>query len=319
MATLPKAVQQQLAQAEAVQAQLVAEQTPVIVTDASQLEPAAPEPAPAPPAPPTPPAPADTTDWKNKALTLEGMLRSQVPELKTQLTIAQSQVAQYAAQLEEARRLAARAPDPEPAKPTVDPRDVEQFGTDMMDMVQRYVTGAVDAIRKEVAALTTSVESRVQALEQSVNGVSQKAEASLQTQFWATLEKLVPDYEQLNELDAWKAWLQERDPLTGVERQQALIHAQRANDAVRVAEIFKVFKQTLPPSPAAELASQVSPGTGGAAPAVAAPAAPQLISEKFIHSFYRDVQRGKYVGREAEAARIEQQITQAAAQGRIVR
>lgn len=320
MATkLPKAVQQQLEQAEAVQAQISNQEAVTIVTDASQLvDPTPPEPAPAPAPVAPPPPPADTTDWRNKALTLEGMLRTEVPNLRTQLASSQSQVAQLMAQVELLKQNAPR-PGAEPAKPTVDPRDVEQFGSDMMDMVQRYVTGAVENIKAEVARMTVSVETRVATLEQAVKGVSHKAEASLETQFWTLLRELVPDYEAINERADWLAWLKERDQLTGVERQQALAVAQNAFDAPRVAAIFKLFKQTLPPPPSAALASQVSPGTGGAAPAVAAPATPQLISEKFINDFYRDVQRGKYVGREAEASRIENLIHQAAMQGRVVK
>lgn len=321
MAKLPKAVQQQLEQAEAVQAQLANQEQVAVVTDASQLvAPPTPEPqAPAPVAPP--PAPVDTTNWEAKAKTLEGMLRTEVPNLRTQLLASQSQVAQLMGQVETLKsQLSTRPADPEPApKPTVDPRDIEQFGSDMMDMVQRYVTGAVAGIKADVAKMTGTIESRVASLEQAVKGVSQKAEASLDSQFWTLLKELVPDYEDVNERTEWLAWLKEVDPLTGVERQHALAHAQKSLDARRVAAIFNLFKKELPPPPAAALASQVSPGTGGAAPAVATPSAPQLISEKFINDFYRDVQKGKYVGREAEAQRIEHLIHQAASQGRIVK
>lgn len=323
MATrLPKAAQQQLEQAEAIQAQLAGQENVTVVTDASQLiePPAPPVSAPA-PVPAPPPPPVDTTDWKNKAMTLEGMLRTEVPTLRTQLASSQSQVAQLLGQVEAMKaQLNARPADQDQAKkPAVDPRDVEQFGTEMMDMVQRYVTSAVAAMQAEVAKMTTTVESRVVSLEQAVKGVGQKAEESLETQFWTLLKELVPDYAEVNEKPEWTAWLKELDPLTGLERQAALTHAQNRLDARRVAAIFNVFKKTLPPPPSAALSSQVSPSTGGAAPAVATPSAPQLISEKFINEFYRDVQRGKYVGREAEAQRIENLIHQAASQGRVVK
>jgi hypothetical protein len=44
----------------------------------------------------------------------------------------------------------------------------------------------------------------------------------------------------------------------------------------------------------------------------------QMVSSKFIQNFYADVMRGKYKGREADQARIESQINQAAAEGRVV-
>ena len=320
---LPKNVQRQLEQADAVQAQLVAQaERPDVVTDASQLvvptDPPAepPPPAPVPPPAPTAPPPQDTTDWKNKALTLEGMLRTQVPELKTRTITLESQNAQLLAQVE-ALRAAARPP--EPPKATVDPRDVEAFGEAMMDMVQRYVTGAVTDVESKVAGMTGVLENRVKALEGAVQTVGQRTDDTLETQFWSQLQRLVPDYAAIDDSPGWHAWLAEVDVLTGVQRQVALNAAQQARNADRVAAIFTLYTKSLPPPPAAALASQVSPAQGGAGAAPSAAPTAQLISEKFINDFYRDMQRGKYQGREAEAKRIEAVIHQAAAEGRVVR
>jgi hypothetical protein len=306
-----------------VQAQLAAAAAPEIVTDASQLVVAAPveppPPAPVPPPPtPAPTPPQDTTDWKNKALTLEGMLRAQVPELKTRNTLLESQIAQLQAQVEAMKTAAARPPEP-PPKATVDPRDVEAFGESMMDMVQRYVTGAVADAEAKMAGMSGSIEARLQALENMVNTVGQRTDDTLETQFWSHLQRLVPEYESINDSQGWQAWLSEVDTLTGVQRQVALSAAQKARNAERVAAIFNLYLKSLPPSPAAALASQVSPSPGGAGAAPVAAPARQLISEKFINDFYRDMQRGKYVGREAEAQQIEAAIHQAAAEGRVVR
>lgn len=324
--SLPKKIQQELERADALQAQLAAAaEQPQIVTDASQLvAPAAPAPveppppAPVPPAPTEPPPPQDKTDWRNKALTLEGMLRTQVPELKTRNTVLESQIAQLQAQVEALKSANTRPPEP-PPKATVDPRDVEAFGESMMDMVQRYVTGAVAAAEAKMTSLSGSIESRLQALEGMVHTVGQKTDDTLETQFWSQLQRLVPEYQSINDSPGWQAWLAEVDTLTGVQRQVALSAAQKARNAERVAAIFDLYLKSIPPSPAAALASQVSPAPGGAGAAPAAAPARQLISEKFINDFYRDMQRGKYQGREAEASQIEAAIHQAAAEGRVVR
>lgn len=314
---LPKAVQRQLEQAEAVQAQIAQAETPDVVTDAAQLAPPPPPPAaaPTPVEPPPPVAPEDKTDWKNKALTLEGMLRSQVPELKTRNTVLEGQLAQLQAELVSLK--SAKTAEP-PAKPTVDPKDIEQFGSDMMDMVQRYVTNTVTAMEAKLSGVAT-LEQRVRALEGSVQRVGERTDESLEAQFWTLLRNLVPDLDEVNSSEGWLAWLSQTDKLTGMQRQAALDAARKALNAERVAAIFDLYKQSLPPKAKAALASQVSPGTGGAGAAPVASAKPQLISEKFIHEFYRDQQRGKYVGREAEAAQIEAAIHQAAAEGRVVR
>jgi hypothetical protein len=42
------------------------------------------------------------------------------------------------------------------------------------------------------------------------------------------------------------------------------------------------------------------------------------MSQKAVQTFYNDLAKGRYRGREAEAERIENEINQAAAEGRIV-
>lgn len=310
MTALPKSVQRQLEQADAIQAQLA--QPPAateVISDASQVLATPPEP-PAPVAPEPPPKPVDSVDWKNKALTLEGMLRTQGSELKAQNTILLGQVSQLQRTVEGLQQAAAKPV--EPPKATPDPKDVEQFGSEMMDMVQRYVSGAVNDLKR-------FVEERVQRVEGVVQTVGQKADDTREATFWASLEQQVPRYREINASDSWMAWLAEVDELTGVPRQAALKAAQNALDAVRVAKIFKLYEKTLPPAPSSALASQVSPGTGGsAAPPAAAQPAP-IVTEKAINDFYQDVRRGKYKGRDDEVARIEAFFHQAAAEGRVVR
>jgi hypothetical protein len=103
----------------------------------------------------------------------------------------------------------------------------------------------------------------------------------------------------------------------GATRQAALDAAYQALDAQRAANVFMAFKATLPATrPAGSLANQVAPN-GAAAAAPVAAGAKQLISSKFVEKFYNDLAKGKYSGRDAEAARIEGEINAAAAEGRI--
>ena len=48
-----------------------------------------------------------------------------------------------------------------------------------------------------------------------------------------------------------------------------------------------------------------------------AQAAPKVVSAKFVEKFYNDMAKGRYVGREDEAAHIEAEIQTAAAAGLI--
>lgn len=312
MAT-PKAVQRQLEQAEALQAQVeAANQQVEVVTDATQL--VQPPPPPAPPAqapaPVTAP-PAETVDWKARYQSLQGMYNSEVPKLHAQTKVFESQVAALS---EQVRALtAATAQKQAEQKPAVDPRDVEQFGESMMEMVQRYMNGAMT----NVSGALSAIDNRVKALEGQVQGVSKRTEDTLEAQFWTTLAGLVPDYEKVNASEGWLAWLSGVDRLTGRPRQELLSYAQKSLDAKRVAEFFDAYKTSIPPAPSAALNSQVSPSSGGASESPIALKPQQVITQSFIDKFYRDQIRGVFKGREAEAAQIEAAINQAAAEGRI--
>lgn len=318
MAT-PKTVQRQLEAAEAIQASIVQQaNTPTeVVSDISQLEQApAPAPTVAPPAPTPAPAPAD--DWQHKFKTLQGMYNAEVPQLRGQLKTYESQVTALTEQVRALTAAMAKAPPKEePKGPTVDPRDASQFGEDLVEMVNRYVTQALGAMRSEFGQYASELDGRVAKLEQIVTGVSSKTAHSLEQMFYGELAKAHPDWEQVNESDAWRSWLTVRDDVTGISGQEALDDAYAKLDHRRVIAIFTKFKASQPKPQT--LDSQLAPSTvpaGASVPTGAQP--PKLISQKAVQAFYNDLAKGRYKGREAEAQRLEAEINQAAREGRIV-
>jgi hypothetical protein len=141
---------------------------------------------------------------------------------------------------------------------------------------------------------------------------------TLEQQFYAALKGLVPDWEQVNTNDNWLQWLAETDPVYGMPRQAALDNGRKNLDVQRVANVFNAFKAAHPVKQQDSLASQVAPTTV-ASPAPVTPVATQkpILAAKFIEKFYSDQAKGRYVGREAEMNRLEAEINQAAAEGRI--
>lgn len=311
---IPKNVERQLAEAEALhQAALQATPgpDPTVITDASQLTQAAPPPV-APPAPPTPPAPPapPAVDWEQRFKTVQGMYNAEVPSLKAQNRTMESDLTALKEQVRVLTQAAQAAKPPE--RTPVDPKDIESFGTEMIEMVHRQAQAAHKALRDEFSA-------RINALEEAVTGVSKKTTTTIENQFYASLRQMVPDWQQINADERWLAWLSEVDPTFGLPRQAALDHAHQTSDAGRVAALFNQFKAAHTPPKQESLESQVAPvSTGSAAPPAAAPAAKPRLSQKFVQQFYTDLARDRYKGREAEAARIEQEINLAAAEGRIV-
>jgi hypothetical protein len=318
----PKIVQRHLAQAEALAAaqheaiQAAAPQN--VVTDASQLladPPPAPQPAPAPTSTPTP-APEPSENWEQKYRSVAGRMATELPPLRAQLKTYESELVALREQVSALSKAAQQQPKQQPK--TIDPRDVEAFGQDMIDMVQRYAQQTFQALSDEFGSRAATLEGRVERLEGTVQGVSTKTEETMEKQFYTTLTKAVPDWREINESDAWLAWLTEVDPIYGFPRQDALNHAHGKWDVDRVAATFNQFKQSRPAKPSQALASQQAPSSTGAGNVTVQVVEPkQILSAKFVNKFYADQFKGRYRGREDEAARIEAQINQAAAEGRI--
>jgi hypothetical protein len=315
---IPKAIQRDLARAEALQQSLSSPQdSPAFAPESAPGELfSAPEPAPAAPVyAPAPVAPQDSTNWEQKFRTVQGILNAEVPPLRAENKALVGRLAQLEDQMravsDNVRKTAEQSKAVE-----VDPRDSTAFGDDLMEMVQRYVTRALEAMRSEFTQHVGSFEQRVGALESQLTGVSRKAETSLEQAFYADLERAVPDWQAINSSERWLAWLGTKDPVYQLARQAALDSAHQRMDAQHVASIFKEFKGAVPPRES--LNDQRNPATVSAGAALpAATGAKPIIRQSEIQAFYTDLARGRYRGREAEASRIEESINLAASEGRV--
>ena len=314
---LPKAIRAQLEQVEALEASM---QAP------------APEPAPA-PAPaiqePTPaaetqvgtsaPAPAPATDtaeldkWRQKASTLDGMLRHDMPRLRDQVSQQNQTIRDLERRLSDATAaLEKRANEAN----DLGKKDIEAFGSELIEMVQRQSEGIV---RQAVSRQLTDVLNRLGALEGALTGVSKDVAVSAEKLFYRALDSGVPNWREVNSDPRFHAWLADADPVYGVARQAALDQAQQAWNGEQAVNVFKAFIATLPAprEPARELQQQVVPSRTGGEPAVAAQPAVEIVSASDVEKFYNDLRRGRYVGREAEAATLEAKFDKALSEGRM--
>jgi hypothetical protein len=318
---LPKSVQRQLDQANQAEAAIALEMqnAPQVLTDPSQLAAPANDPVSAPPQPAEPvqaPATADDPNsptWQQRFKSLQGMFAQKTGELQAQSKVYESQMASLQTQLAALQQAKMQEPSP---KKDADPKDIENFGSDMIEMVQRYAERMFQSVATQLDTKVAAMDSRIGALEQQVTGVSNRTEITLEQQFYASLGGLVPDWEKINKDQRWLEWLAEVDPVYGAQRQAALDLARTNLDAQRVANVFNAFKAAHPVKVQDSLANQVAPN-GAATVAPTAAAQRPILSAKLIEKFYSEVAKGRYVGREAEAARTEAEINQAAAEGRI--
>lgn len=251
-------------------------------------------------------------DWEQKFKTLTGIHRS------FERRVAEAEAIAKQANEDRQRLLSlleqAKAEKPAAAEETTfDPKDAEVFGADLVDMVQRVAKAAF-------ATSASDVIKRLDAVEQRLSATASATSKTAEEVFYDRLRSLVPDYEAVNADEGFLAWLAEEDPVYGMPRQAALTRAANDLDVGRVAKVFTTYKNSVSqpaPAPSARLETQLAPPTAASA-APRQPTQKSFITTAEVQSFYRDVQSGRYVGREKEALAREAAINAALAEGRIV-
>lgn len=304
--SVPKSVQRdadrvaQIEQAMAAQAAPVEVAAPEPPEPQQELSPPVVEPPAPPPQPPEP-------DYKQKYLSLQGIFNKEVPALQSKLRDALDRIQQLE-----------KPPETKPDRPQADPKDVQEFGADLVDMVGRVA-------ERMFGSMAKAFDERLKQLEAKLNSTGQAVTQTAEQAFFTALERAVPEWETINADQRFLDWLQETDPLTGEPRQAMLSKAHAALDARRAAAFFQVWKAenappvaAAPPAPPARpLKSQVTPSTTPASPPPAQPAKP-VITQAHIQRVYNDYAQGKYRGRQADFEAAEREINLALTEGRIV-
>lgn len=221
---------------------------------------------------------------------------------------------------------------PPPPAPTATPsklitsEEEEQFGTEMLDVMGRR---AREIVSPEVAELKATVAR----LESMLNGNVQQTKRTAQQTMHAELTKQVPNWQEINQLNEFKAWLALPDPYSGATRHSMLLSAYAENDTPRVLAFFKGFVSELAattpaddplPTPAAPqqppkpgLENLAAPGRARTPAQTNAPAEKQIITPDDVNAFYAAKRRGEYAGREEEFNALEQELFKAQREGRV--
>lgn len=322
MSALPSQVQQQSDEADRLEAEYLAAtgQPPVAEQEQPNTEPqeAAPqseirqEPQDVPAA-----DDSNSESWQKRYLTLQGMFNAEVPRLNGRIKDLEGQLQSAIEQFREART---QPEKPKEVEPLITDKDEQAFGSDLLDVVKRQAQEVIRAERGQFQQVIEDLRAENAKLNQQLGNVSERQGANDRRAYLATLEQSVPGFEQINVDPRFIEWLAERDPMTGLSRKAYLEDAFGAFDTERTAAIFnswpgaKAFQGR--PSPKADLAKQVAPTATRAATTPSAPN-DRVWSMTEIDTFYRDVSRGVYRGRDADAQRIETEIDLAVTQGRV--
>jgi archaellum component FlaC len=315
--SLPTRVQAQLDEADRLEA-LLTQQTPTddsqAQTDTAQEQPA---PVPVQPEPAATPAEPSEETWQKRYKTLQGKFNAEVPRFSQQIRELNQQLAEAQAKIAEL----AKAPAPVAKGPSlVTDKDIEAFGGDLVDLVKRQAQEVAEQLAE--TRLASLAEENKQ-LRKTLDTVADRQVVTDREKYFTQLGSLVADYEELNVDEGFLAWLAEADPMSGMARQEFLNTAFNSFDVVRTANLFNAYKGTLAPQAAVArttnrtLERQVTPGTSKVNGPTEAQPDTRIWKQSEIAQFYADITKGLYKGRDADQARIEAQIDQAVADGRV--
>ena len=248
------------------------------------------------PKPKFPDADPNDPSWEQKYKVIANKYSAEVPRYAAEVRSLKEELASLKA------RLDSQAQTPSPASQRVKPEEVEEYGEKFYDFVKRAASEVVP-------------DTNVNELKQSVEEVRKEQTALARKRFFDELGGLSPEWQTLNEDKGFLEFLSELDPYTGAQRQQLFDDAYGQLDAWRVANFFNAYsagqtKEAPPQKPSLE--NQVTPKTSGRS---APPQGKKIYTTGEIARFYDDMRRGRFTA--DEAARIEQDIFAAKAEGRL--
>lgn len=313
---LPEQVRRGLAEAEAAEAALAAP------PEAPTPEPPAPEP----PAPTPEPAPAPEP-WEARYRSLQGMYDQDVVAVRRANQDLEREVDNLKRQLAE-KPTPAPSPEPKPeVKLTgVTQKDVEAFGDDLIDVIQRAANEIADRQTASLRAEVEALKATTSTVSDTVKTVATAQADDGKAKFFQGLTEKVPDWQTINADPRFHDWCRAIHPLTGEPRQQLIEAAAASLNVDRAAALFETYKHdagikapepTPEPTPRAELESQIAPGTTRTPTTQAPVSTDKVWTSEEISTFYADCTKGLYRGKDAERDRIEAEINNAVATNRV--
>lgn len=328
MTNLPQALQRQLEEAEALEKALTQPEeteTPEVQDQQTEDQTNSPEPQaePSPEAqktediPPIKVKPGKEDDveyWRSRATSMYGLNQQQAQqlhEMRNQVSILTTEIA----------NLKSKPEEPKSADLLVTDKDVETFGSDLIDLQERVAKKTLAEARAEFKGIIDKQAEYIKQLEAKVGVVDQQVAASAQDRFYDALAKQVPDWEQVNGDQRFLEWLGVTDQMTGVARQAYLDDAANRMDLPRVVAIFNAFKQTVAPAPQKtvaperkqELERQVAPSKSKAS---APTDTGKRIWTKAEFERAMDPRYTKHMSAD-EASKLEAELDLAVAEGRV--
>ena len=194
---LPRVIQDQIDQADALVAQMNGQPAPNADTD-PQPDPnpeVNPEPQPQPISQEDEPKPnPDVSEetWQSKFFALKGKYDAEVPRLHSQMRELNQQVQTLITEAAVAK--AQQKQDPVPAKTLITEQDKEAFGSDLLDLIDRATEQKLAGSRD----LEAQLRAEINELKGKLGNVTERQVVSDKDRYEAALSAQVPDWEAMN-------------------------------------------------------------------------------------------------------------------------
>ena len=257
--------------------------------------------------------------------TLQGKYNAETRKLRDETLMLQGRLqaleSQPPAPLAPAAPQAPEAPLGPPQTRYLKPEEAEEYAPEVLDIQARVAKGVAEDLLAErlgdVKAERAALEARLAQLERQN---SANAGASL----WDRVEQAFPGAKEINESDPlWPEFLNTVEPLSGLRYRDIGASAIDSGDIGRVVTLMSLYSEggaaresaagdDTPTSPAAK--PRAVRGVGSVTKAKPIP----KITAAHVRSFYEDVARGRYEGRDKARDAREKEIELAASEGRIV-
>ncbi|TQV82856.1 hypothetical protein [Aliikangiella coralliicola] len=305
---LPKHVVAQQKAVESYEAKIKKEQEPV--KEPEKKEPEAKEPEQAEKTPTqvktddkSDPRHADVEYWKNRCNVMLGKYNAETRQLNAKIQSLEKQV-----------ELLSKKPE---SSELISPDKKTEFG-EYADLVEETISKTQQETNQKLAEQQATIDS-----------MNAQNAANAEQTFIEKLSAQVPDWQRINASDEFNDWLDQVDPLSGHDYRTLLQEADRNQDINRVVFFFNKFGESGKQSASTD--NEVSENAKDNESLSNESVLPEqrqggnqndphdgYMTRQDIDTFYKDVARGKYRGREDEVDAMEQKIAQASKHGRII-
>lgn len=254
---------------------------------------------------PQPTGDAGEQSWHDKFLTLDGKYKAEVPRLHAEITNLRNTISERDAEIE---RLKSQG-----SQQAGSGGETESTESAISRLREEYGDELADALNEEVKRIEGAADKRVEQVEREVRDMRGETQQTRTQRFFTDLAEAVPDYQEINADNRFLSWLGEVDPMVGRTRQELLSEGEQQLNAQRVAAVFDAFKREHAPAEKPKQPQQ-SPNKGRNAEE---PASKPTYTNAQIEKFYTDKRKGKYKRDPERARRIEREIFDAQAEGRV--